>query len=92
MTSFHRFIIEMFINEMYYVINRMDRINRISKIYKQKNIYLKMKKRADVTIDSEVHEIIEKIRSKEKFNPPFSQVLNSLLRESPEIKKKLKKK
>ena len=51
-----------------------------------------MKKRADVTIDSEIYDIIEKIRSNEKYNPPFSQVLNSLLKENPEIKEKLKKK
>lgn len=70
----------------------MNRIYPIRKIYKHERTILVMpKKRVDVTIDSDVHEIIEDIRSKEKFKPSFSQVVNSLLKEHPEIKKILNK-
>jgi hypothetical protein len=50
-----------------------------------------MKKRADVTLDDSVCKAIEDIRSKEKFKPSFSQVVNNLLLENSEIKKRLKK-
>jgi hypothetical protein len=51
-----------------------------------------VKKRVDVTIDLDLYKAIEEIRSKEKFKPPFSQVVNSLLRENLGIKKRLNKK
>ena len=41
-----------------------------------------VKKRADVTIDLEVYQVIEIICSEEKFKPSFSNVLNHLLKET----------
>ena len=50
------------------------------------------KKRVDITLDIEIVEAIEKLRSEEKFNPPLSQVINSLLKSNKEVKKRLSKK
>ena len=47
------------------------------------------KKRISVTLDSEVLEAIEKLRSKEKYSPSLSSVINSLLEQNKEVKKKL---
>lgn len=48
------------------------------------------KKRISVTLDSLVLEAIEKLRSGAKYNPSLSSVINSLLEQSKEVKKKLK--
>jgi len=50
-----------------------------------------MKKRADLTLDSEICEILEQMRSESDFRPPLSQVVNSLLKTHPKIEKRLKK-
>lgn len=49
------------------------------------------KKKVSITIDEDVCEIIDKIRSKEKFKPSFSQVINDFLKQILEIKRELKK-
>jgi len=50
------------------------------------------KKKVNITIDNDLCEVIEDIRSEEKFKPSFSQVINDFLKEIPDIKKRLKKK
>lgn len=69
----------------------MNRINPTSKIYKSESTLKKMKKRADLTLDSEICEILEQMRSESDFRPPLSQVVNSLLKTHPKIEKRLKK-
>ncbi len=69
-----------------YAINT---INNTDKIYKYPKELIIMKKRVVLTLDADIVESIEKMRSHERFKPPFSQVVNSLLKE--QIKKELKK-
>jgi len=67
--------------------------SRISNLYKQEKINSNMfKKKVNITIDNDLCEVIEDIRSEEKFKPSFSQVINDFLKEIPDIKKRLKKK
>ena len=73
-----------------YPIYPINGMSRMGNIYKQGNIYIKMKKRVDITLDVNIVEAIEEMRSKEKFKPPLSQVINSLLKENKEVKKRLK--
>ena len=47
------------------------------------------KKRVSVTLDSKVIEAIEKMRSKEKYKPSLSSVVNALLESNMEVKKNL---
>lgn len=61
----------------------------MSNIYKQKEFYVEMKKRVDITLDVEVVEALEKMRSEEKYKPPLSQVINSILKENKDVKKRL---
>lgn len=49
------------------------------------------KKRLDITIDSEIYDALEQIRFEPRFRPSLSEIVNSLLKSHPEIKKKLKK-
>lgn len=49
-----------------------------------------VKKRVDITIDSEIYQVIEEICSEERFKPSISKVINSFLKENQEIKKRLK--
>ena len=67
----------------------MNIISNTSKIYKCQKVLVIMKKRVVLTLDADIVENIEKMRSHERFKPPFSQVVNSLLKE--QIKKELKK-
>lgn len=67
----------------------MSIISNTNKIYKCQNVLVIMKKRVVITLDSDIVESIEKMRSHERFKPPFSQVVNSLLKE--QIKKESKK-
>lgn len=69
----------------------MSRINPISKIYKQDLCLVNMKKRADITLDVDICEVLEKMRSEPEFKPSLSQVVNSLLKSHPKIIKRLKK-
>jgi len=69
----------------------MDRTNTISKIYKQDLHISNMKKRADITLDVNICEVLEQMRSEPEFRPPLSQVVNSLLKSHPKIIKRLKK-
>ena len=48
------------------------------------------KKRVSVTLDSRILEAIERLRSSAKYNPSLSSVINSLLEQNNEVKKKLK--
>ncbi|MDO8517583.1 MAG: hypothetical protein Q7S33_05660 [Nanoarchaeota archaeon] len=50
-----------------------------------------MKKRADITLDVDICEVLEKMRSEPEFKPSLSQVVNSLLKSHPKIIKRLKK-
>lgn len=50
-----------------------------------------MKKRVDVTLDSNVCEVIEKMRLDSSFKPSRSEVINSLLKSHPKLKKRLEK-
>lgn len=69
----------------------MNRINPISKIYKAEKIEVLMKKRADITLDVDICEVLEQMRSEPEFKPALSQVVNSLLKSHPKIIKRLKK-
>lgn len=73
-------------------INGIDRINTISKIYKMGKTILLMKKRADVTLDEDICNVLEQMRSEPQFKPSLSQVVNKLLETHPEVKKRLKNK
>jgi hypothetical protein len=72
-------------------INRIDRINPISKIYNMEKTILLMKKRVDITLDVDICEVLEQMRSEPEFKPALSQVVNSLLKSHPKIIKRLKK-
>jgi hypothetical protein len=65
-------------------------INEI--IYKPENVILIMSKRGvGVTLDVDVVEAIKDLQNSSR-GAKFSPLVNSLLREHPEIKKRLKKK
>lgn len=59
-------------------------------VYKQENHTLLMKKGVGVTLDVDVVEAIKEIQSNSR-GAKFSPLVNDLLREHPEIKKRLKK-
>lgn len=74
----------------FYPIYRIYRIYRISNIYNENHLNFCMKKRVDVTLDEDVCKILEQIRSEPQFRPSLSEVINSLLKTHPEIKKRKK--
>jgi metal-responsive CopG/Arc/MetJ family transcriptional regulator len=47
------------------------------------------KERVSVTLDSKILAALEKMRSKEKYKPSLSSVVNSLLENNLEVKKNL---
>ena len=77
---------------MSYYINIIGIRNMNNKnIYKQENALIIMgKKGVGVTLDKEVVEAIEQVCANSR-GAKFSPVVNSLLREHPEIKKMLRK-
>jgi len=62
-----------------------------SNVYKGQQTILIMKKGVGVTLDIDLVEAIKEIQSDSRGSK-FSPLVNDLLREHPEIKKRLKKK
>lgn len=65
-------------------------MNNPRNVYKQESNVLLMKKGVGVTLDVDVLEVIKEIQSNSR-GAKFSPLINDLLREHPEVKKRLKK-